>query len=220
MTSTSLIVTAGGSSVRFGAPKLFVEVKDQPLLIHTLKCFVPFTQLECCIITMTKPMLDIANQLVSKHDWPWPISIIEGGSTRKDSVQKGVEACTSQRVLIHDAARPNVSEAVINTVMCSKDDAVIPGVPITDTIKVCRNNAVEKTIDRSQLMSIQTPQLFSKALLLMCYQQPNLNEVTDEAMLVEHAGKVVSVVEGDPKNLKITHPEDVLYFRYLLTDPS
>lgn len=217
MKSCTLIITAGGLSTRFGKPKLFIEVNGQPLLLHTLKKFISFTSLDACIITMNTAFVERTNQLIKSESWPWPIHVIEGGRTRKESVQKGVDFCDTKQVLIHDAARPNTSQDVINRVLSSEgDDAVIPVISMTDTIKKREGDYVIETINRSSLVRVQTPQLFTTKELKACYQNEQLKEATDEAMLIEAVGKKVRIVEGDLKNIKVTYPQDLTYFQYLL----
>ena len=141
---------------------------------------------------------------------PFPITLVEGGKTRKESVETAVYALGEvDAVLIHDGARPNVSTALINRVLDAgkSSNAVIPGLKVTDTVKWVENGTVIKTIDRNFLVRVQTPQYFELSALKNAYKQA-INDATDEAMLLESLGINIMVVDGEEENVKITYPED------------
>lgn len=139
---------------------------------------------------------------------------VAGGDRRRDSVAAGLAAgSATDWVLIHDAARPLITVDLIARVMDAArvdgSDGVIPVVPVTDTIKRVVDDTVVDTVDRSQLVATQTPQAFRLASLVQAHLVDPDVDVTDDAGLVERAGGTVSVVRGDPQNLKITYPGDL-----------
>jgi 2-C-methyl-D-erythritol 4-phosphate cytidylyltransferase len=147
--------------------------------------------------------------------------VVEGGATRTGSVCRGVAAVpeTAEVIVVHDAARPLASEdlfrAVIDAVTAGGAGGAVPGVPVSDTIKVVDGSQwVTATLDRAALVAVQTPQAFDAALLRRAHA--NGTEATDDAALVEALGATVRVVPGDPHNLKITTPADLELAEHLL----
>ncbi len=209
----SLIVTAAGKGTRFGNPegKLFVSYKGKPLLQHTLEAFKDIPDISECLITGYAGQIQAIQDLLTQMQLPIPTQVIEGGELRAQSVHNAVKRATQNWVLIHDGARPFVSEQVIHRVLAAKDTAkgVIPGIPETDTIKWVKDGVVEASLDRSQVMRIQTPQLFETATLLAGYEIDGWEAMTDESMSLEELEVPVKVVLGDAKNIKVTYPEDL-----------
>ena len=164
------------------------------------------------------------------HDKDWfedvaneyeKVILVTGGKSRAESVQNAVNIiptdCTN--IMIHDAARPNISHQLIeNTILAGySHKAVIPGVKITDTLKEIKNNTIVKTIDRESLIAVQTPQLFSYELLNKCYEKiSDISNFTDEASLIEAIGEPIHVINGNPSNIKITHPIDLKLLKLLM----
>ena len=145
--------------------------------------------------------------------------VITGGNCREDSVKKGFERIIKnsniKTILIHDGARPLVSEQVINSVINATEEfsAVVPTVPIKDTVKVVGLlGRVEQTVERENLVSIQTPQGFAVEIFKTAVSKAgdDLSKYTDDASMVEAANIPVYTVMGDYKNLKITTPEDIV----------
>jgi 2-C-methyl-D-erythritol 4-phosphate cytidylyltransferase len=147
-------------------------------------------------------------------------AVVEGGATRSASVRAGMAALPPDAdiVVVHDAVRPLAStrlfEAVISAVQDGADGAV-PGVPLSDTVKRVRLGAVVATLDRAELVAVQTPQAFRVAALRRAHAAAG--DATDDAALVEAAGGRVVVVPGDPENLKITGPDDLVTAEQRLT---
>ena len=140
--------------------------------------------------------------------------VVEGGASRTESVRCGLAAVPEEAevIIVHDAARPLASDAlfraVIAAVATGGADAAVPGVPLSDTIKVVDGaQTVTATLDRSALVAVQTPQAFSAELLRRAHAGGA--EATDDAALLEALGATVRVVPGDPRNLKITTPADL-----------
>ena len=152
--------------------------------------------------------------------------IVTGGKERYHSVYEGLKALQNcDYVLIHDGARPLVTEAIISRAVQAavRDDACVVGMPVKDTIKVSdAEDFAESTPDRSRLWQVQTPQAFSYPLVRGAYDRLMADEalqtgITDDAMVVEHlSGTKVRLVEGSYENLKVTTPEDLVLAEALL----
>jgi 2-C-methyl-D-erythritol 4-phosphate cytidylyltransferase len=149
-----------------------------------------------------------------------------GGEQREDSVLLGLKVIppSVKYVLIHDAARPLVSPRVIERVLKAavQSGAVIPVVPVKDTLKVVSNDKVVKTLDRSSLRAVQTPQGFSVVSIKKAFQKigKRASGLTDDAAVAEAAGMKVRVVDGDGLNFKVTTQEDLRYARELAAKKS
>lgn len=151
---------------------------------------------------------------------PW--KVVEGGATRADSVHNALHAVADNatHVAIHDAARPLVSSKDIIAVVTRgcETDAAILATPCRYTLKQVADNAIVQTVDRSNLWEAHTPQVFSKSLLLEAFDNINARFATDDASLVEQLGIAVDIVSGDPLNIKITTPQDLIVLEKLLQD--
>jgi len=219
------IIPAAGKGLRFGGKinKQFFEVQGHPILFYTLQAFEASDLINEIILVVPQDWIEIISKTVlHKYQLKKNYQILAGGSERYQSVQKGLQATNPQTeiVLIHDAVRPLIRTRLIDKtiIACKEFQAVVPGLPMKDTVKSVENGFVKNTVDRSLLWSIQTPQAFNFKLLQTAYQKiANLKiPITDDAMLVEAAGLPVKIIEGDPINLKITSPEDLDWFEYHL----
>lgn len=136
-----------------------------------------------------------------------------GGKERQDSVRSGLLASTGDIILVHDGARPLVSQAVINDVLrgVEKYGAAVPAIPVVDTIKRVHGNEVVETLVRSELYAMQTPQGFKRDVLIRAHEKALADGYmgTDDVSLVEYLGEIVHITQGDEKNIKVTHPKDV-----------
>lgn len=156
-------------------------------------------------------VLVVPPEVASDHE-DGPDVVVAGGLTRSGSVRAGLDAIPADAdvVVVHDAARPLAPawlfESVVAAVSAGADGAV-PGLPLADTVKRVRDGVVEATLDRSELLAIQTPQAFRAEALRGAHAGGA--EASDDAALVEAAGGRVVVVSGDPVNTKITHAEDL-----------
>lgn len=210
----SLIITAAGLSTRFGSNKQLISISGKPMLIFICEKFAKLNLFYQKVITVHKNDVNLVQQLLDKYHLSDQYSLVEGADTRKKSVENGVNRLlVCDAVMIHDAARPNVTEKLIQRLIKASlsQKAVIPGVSVTDTIKHVENGLVTETIPRSELRSIQTPQIFHYTVLKEAYRANYSQEITDEAMMVEALGYPVALIEGESTNIKITYPEDVKY---------
>ena len=222
----SLIIPAAGKSLRMGGgiPKIYRPLKGVPVLLRSLAAFRGFPEIrEIVLAVAPEEVVRLPRRWGSKLLRLGVTRIVPGGERRQDSVEAALSVTDprSTHVLIHDAARPLVPHDVIRRVLAAgrRHDAVIPAVPVIDTIKrVDAAGSVLETLDRSRLRAVQTPQLFRRRLLLDVFAAAHRlrREGTDEARLVEAEGHAVRIVSGDLRNLKLTTPADFLVAAALL----
>ncbi|MGZ6777950.1 MAG: 2-C-methyl-D-erythritol 4-phosphate cytidylyltransferase [Mycobacterium sp.] len=216
--STVAVVPAAGSGERLaaGAPKAFVTLGGRPMLEHALAGLRDSGVVDSIVVAVPPNRTDEA-KLVFGGD----AVIVSGGSDRTESVRLALAAIgDAEFVLVHDAARaltpPSLIARVVHA-LHSGHPAVIPGLPVTDTIKaVDANGVVLGTPERAGLRAVQTPQGFQADLLRRAYQRAAAGGFTDDASVVEMTGTPVQVVDGDPLAFKITTPNDLLLAEALL----
>lgn len=217
------IIPAAGQGKRMGTSvsKSYMEILGRPLLAYTLDKYQNHPLIaEILLVVQAKDIEYCRNDIVGKHGLNKVKKIIAGGAERQDSVANGLAALDPEVewVLIHDGARPlidgqTISQAVETAWACG---AAVVGVPVKDTIKVVDENlTVQNTPDRQSLWIAQTPQVFRRDILQEAYRQAALDGWlgTDDASLVERLGVKVKMVRGRYDNIKITTPEDLLFFR-------
>jgi 2-C-methyl-D-erythritol 4-phosphate cytidylyltransferase len=214
----SAIIPAAGKGQRFGSQlnKQFVELKGRPLLYYTLRQFELSTAIDEIILVVPEAWLpEIPPVFVEQYQFSKIKKIVSGGKERFESVANGLQQIDSRAdmVVVHDGVRPFISTQLIaeSVDACAIYRAVALAVPVKDTIKVVEQGVVQKTLDRSVLWAVQTPQVFQANLLREAYAQlPGLSQsVTDDAMLVEALGHPVRIIAGDYRNIKITSPDDL-----------
>lgn len=220
------IIPAAGQGVRMGASvsKVFIEVQGRPLLAYTLEKFQSHPMIsEIIVLTRENEREYCQKEVVDKYGYSKVTKIVAGGAERQDSVRHGLAALEEdvRLVLIHDGARPLISESIISKAieMALAHGAAVVGVPVKDTIKVVdTNQIVQYTPERHTLWAVQTPQVFRRDILDAAYREATLQgwTGTDDASLVEKGGGQVHMVLGSYENIKITTPEDLLYFRLLI----
>ena len=205
------VVVAGGSGQRFGTLKQFSLLAERPVVEWSVAA---------CRGSSSGVVLVLPRGAVGLMAFGAD-AVVEGGGTRTESVCRGVAAVppTAEVIVVHDAARPLASEdlfrAVITAVTAGGAGGAIPGVPVSDTIKVVDGSGcVTATLDRDTLVAVQTPQAFDADLLRRAHAGGT--QATDDAALVEALGATVRVVPGDPRNLKITTPADLELAEHLL----
>jgi 2-C-methyl-D-erythritol 4-phosphate cytidylyltransferase len=197
------IVVAGGGGSRFGRPKQYAMLGGRPVVEWALDG----ARAACHGVVLVVPPGDVAAFSDSRAD-----AVVGGGATRSDSVRAGLAAvpALAEVIVIHDAARPlarpGLWSAVLDAVAAGAD-AAIPAVPVVDTIKRVAGDLVVETMDRGELVAVQTPQAFRAGALRLAHAEGG--EATDDAALVEAQGGRVVWVAGDPHNLKITDPVDI-----------
>jgi 2-C-methyl-D-erythritol 4-phosphate cytidylyltransferase / 2-C-methyl-D-erythritol 2,4-cyclodiphosphate synthase len=216
---TAAVIVAGGSGSRFGGGKQFAKLGGRPLIDWSLDVFG--AQPDIGAIALVLPA-EVPNVTVIGSPTGTPVIRAAGGATRQESVRNGLEALVRHRpknVLIHDAARPLVSSTVIGGVLSALDSApaALPVVPVTDTLKRgALGNAVQETVPRDGLWRAQTPQGFHFDAILAAHRKFADGSFTDDAAIAEAAGIPVTLVEGDPRNIKITVRDDLILAEALL----
>ncbi len=209
-----VIVAAGGSSRMKGIDKQFLPILGIPLLARTLLAFEKSRYISDIFVVTQKEKQEDIRKLCDKYMISKLTGIVEGGSSREESVKNGLNALPkdTDKVLIHDGARPLVSGEVIKNVALALEDTdcVSCAVKTKDTIKRVNSEGIcVETVDRDGLVNIQTPQGVKVSLFLKTAQGADLNQFTDDTSVMEFAGVKTKIVEGDYKNIKVTTPEDI-----------
>ena len=213
--SLSAVVVAAGRSQRMGFDKLLTPLGGRPLLVHTLERLL-LTEVPEEIVLVIRPgsQAEMEAILGPLHE-QGNIRLVEGGAQRQDSVRAGLEAVSgsSEYVMVHDAARPFVTKELIDSVLAAAklSGAAVCGAPCSDSLKeVAEDGLVVRTVERSKLWSVQTPQIFRTQLLREAYREALKTGVTftDDTAVVEKMGHAVRIVLYHGINLKITTPAD------------
>jgi 2-C-methyl-D-erythritol 4-phosphate cytidylyltransferase len=210
------VIVAAGSGTRLGAdiPKAFVSLAGKPLFLYSLERLATHNSIKSIVLVAPPNMLHEAEKIVSINHFAKKVSSVPGGKERWQSVQSGVNACASEWVLVHDAARPFISQAVIDSVLekMAAFDAVITVTPEVDTVRHFKDDRALETVDRNTLVRVGTPQLFRTAMLKKAFlaAERMVLPPTDEAVLMEAMGIPVGIAWGDPLNFKITTQRDLV----------
>jgi 2-C-methyl-D-erythritol 4-phosphate cytidylyltransferase len=222
------ILAAGGSGSRLKAsqPKQFLELAGRPLLAHTVARFVSSPEIDRIVLVLPGRGFDHYTKLMA----PWlkeggNLEVVPGGESRQDSVWNGLSALSSSFegwVVVHDGARPLVTEEVIRNVVEAgkRFGGALAGLPVEETLKEVDSGAeVLGTVDRRRYYRAQTPQCFRHQMLRAAFERARTEgfQGTDEAQLVERLGEKVHLVPGSVRNLKVTTPEHLALAEYYLT---
>jgi 2-C-methyl-D-erythritol 4-phosphate cytidylyltransferase len=213
------VIAAAGSGQRLGAggPKAFVELAGRPMLDWSLDAFRAADTIAEIVVAAPPGQEDALSEQ--------GVVVVAGGEYRSESVANALALCGEQIVVVHDAARPLITPELIDAMveeLAAEEDvaAVIAGTPVTDTIKqVGSEGRVERTLDRSGLWAVQTPQVFSAETLRKALADPDsLPEASDDAMLVERQGGRVVIHSTSPDNIKVTTSLDLQVAELLLRE--
>jgi 2-C-methyl-D-erythritol 4-phosphate cytidylyltransferase len=213
------VIAATGSGQRLGAggPKAFVDVSGRPLLEWSLEAFRAADTVTEIVIAAPPGQRDA----VAGPD----VVAVKGGEHRSESVANALALCGEELVVVHDAARPLVTPGLIDAMveeLAAEEDvaAVIAATPVTDTIKqVSDEGQVDRTLERSGLWAVQTPQVFRADSLREALADPDsLADASDDAMLVERQGGRVVIHSTSPDNIKVTTPFDLRVAELLLRE--
>lgn len=237
------IVLASGSGRRFGKqprraddsdlPKQFLPLAGKPILLHSLKAFEASPLIDELLVVVQRQYLEMAKDLIAAEDIQKPVALIAGGRERYDSSYAGVLAIEAEEahVLIHDAARPLVSQAIIERCVFALNtfSAACPAIACSDTIATvvqgpAGTELLAGSLERAALRQMQTPQAFSKSLLLKAFGlfwADPARQATDDAGIVLRylPEQRIAIVPGEASNLKITHPHDLALAELLLNTP-
>lgn len=221
----SAIILAGGKGKRMKAniSKQFIMLKNKPILYYTLDRFIKNPNVDNIVLVLPKDEIEYCKKnIIEKYNLKIDF-IVEGGAERQDSVYNGLKALQdTDIVLIHDGARPFVSNKIIEEGIQKAIEfgGAAPGVMPKDTIKIKDSNSFSKeTLDRSTLVAIQTPQVFKFSEIIKCHEKIKKDNitVTDDTMVYEMYGNKVYLYDGDYENIKITTPEDLLLGEKILS---
>jgi 2-C-methyl-D-erythritol 4-phosphate cytidylyltransferase len=213
------IIAAAGQGVRMGGAraKQFLELAGTPIIIHTLKRFEQCADIHEIILVLPAQDAPGFLALAGRHGLQRKLArVVPGGATRAESVLRGlqsVRAATARIIAVHDGVRPFVTADEISRTVHAAEatGAAILAAPVIETIKEVESGRVVRTLARDRLRRALTPQCFRYHILRQAYEQaPGFGmDATDDSLLVERLGTAVTVVEGDPRNIKITSPADI-----------
>lgn len=227
----ALIVAAGSGSRMENAdrPKQFILINNQPLMIYAIKAFQAHEKIDAIVVVTNNQFVEQVKQWCKDYQLSKVRLVVPGGHTRQESVYLGLQAVKSisldlenDIVLIHDAARPLVDQAVIdaNISACSSYGATCTAIKVKDTIARSNNvQTINEVVNRQELYQCQTPQAFKLSLILLAHEQSKnnaFNTATDDAQLVLALNKDVYLVEGSSLNFKITTDSDLVLLNALL----
>jgi 2-C-methyl-D-erythritol 4-phosphate cytidylyltransferase len=211
------VLAAAGRGERLEAerPKAFAQLRGRPLLAESLERLEASGWIESIVVVAPpgweEPVILLAEELGCGK----VVASVAGGETRADSVRFGVGevAADAAVIVVHDAARPLVSDELVERVVTPLSqgwDGAVPGLAVVDTVKrVGPDGAIVETVPRGDLVVVQTPQAFVADVLRRALASESASAATDCASLVEAQGGRVQVVDGDPRLLKVTSPEDL-----------
>lgn len=210
------IIVAGGKGLRMGTevPKQFLPIAGKPVLMHTISRFHAYDEHLKVILVLPKEQQEYWNQLCEEYHFTEDYQLADGGASRFQSCRNGLSMIpndTEGLVGIHDGVRPFVSNEAISRCYdaAEKEKAVIPVLPVTDTLRFVGDSDKGRNVLRSDYRVVQTPQVFDIQLLKKAYNQPESTIFTDDASVVESIGQAVTMVEGNRENIKITTPFDL-----------
>ena len=212
-----VIVAAGtGSRMKMGINKQFIKLEEKEIIAYTIEKFYNNSNIEDIVVVVKEDESEFfKKEILDKYNFK-NIKIAYGGKERQDSVYNGLKSLDKKCdvVLIHDGARPFVSDKIIDNCIeeVKEHKAIVVGVPVKDTIKIIDNDKnIVDTPNRSVLWAVQTPQTFDYNILIDAYKDAFKSGFygTDDAMLVERIGYKVKMVEGSYNNIKITTQEDL-----------
>jgi len=217
----AVIIAAAGKGTRLGAPipKQFLKIGGQPVIIKAMKVFDQMEEVDHIFVVVGEDYVDYCTDLIGQYGFEKMETVAEGGELRQDSVYNALQEMNRRKpgveyVLIHDAARPFISQEVIRNVLRATEEkgAAVACVAMTNSVR--RLGAGEdksESVDRSEYYAVQTPQGFRKSLLIDAYEKAYDDSFfgTDDAAIVEHAGGEIAMVDGEYQNIKITTKEDL-----------
>lgn len=217
--NTAIVLAAGqGKRMHSKVQKQFLEIQGYPVLYYSLRCFQesPLIQ-DIILVTGEESISYCKEEIVQKYGFTKVSAVIPGGKERYDSVYAGLCECRDcEYVLIHDGARPFVTEEILKRGLqkVKETGACVIGMPSKDTVKLSDEEGyVKETPNRRCVWTIQPPQIFSYSLIKGAHasiRQKDMSKITDDAMVVEQeTGARVALSEGSYRNIKITTPEDL-----------
>ncbi len=221
---TQAVIPAAGRGIRFKQKKAkpLVFLNGKPLIVHTLGVFEHCSLIDSVIIAAPKELLAQFRKITRHYCLQKVVKIVAGGKTRRRSVANGLRVLDqdTQMVVVHDAARPFLTGAILakSIAVAHRYPAAVVAVPVKSTVKSVdpKTLTVKKTLERKTLWEIQTPQVFKKDVILKAHKTVKDKDPSDDALLVERLGYPVKIIAGDYRNIKITTPEDLILGKAIL----
>ena len=219
------VILASGTGSRFGSdiPKQFIKINDKTILEYSIEAFENADCIDEIVLVITPEYKNDAEKIVKNNGYKKLSKIVQGGKERKDSSFNGICAIddAEANVLIHDCARPFVSQKIIANCVDALDkfDAVCCAIPSTDTVFEIENNIIKNIPERKSVMRAQTPQGFKLSVIKKAHElSQNDNNFTDDCGLVVRYNLCeVGIVLGSENNLKITYPNDLFIAQKILS---
>lgn len=215
MAFCSAVIVAGGSSVRFGADKLFAELDGQPVLGRSIAALAACDCVQEIVLVVRENIIPHAQELAKIYGRGKVRAVVPGGETRVQSACAGVFTVSpkAEIIAIHDGARPLVSEDIVLDAVwgAHRHLAAAPAIPVKDTVKIAADGVVQSTPDRKTLFAVQTPQVFRTEIIKAALTNAvkNAPQVTDDCSAAEAIGAKITLTQGSEENLKITTPLDL-----------
>jgi len=216
----AVVIPAGGVGTRLGrrTPKQFLALAGAPILLATVRYFTRHPRVAQIVVAAPASHLEQTRRVLARLRGA-PTTVVVGGASRQESVGNALAEVPAgiDLVLVHDAVRPFITVGLIDAVLeaAATTGAAICALPIAETVKRVSGDVVTATLDRTELVAVQTPQAFRTDLLREAHEKARRDGITgtDDAMLVERLGHVVRVVPGLADNVKITTPADLRHAR-------
>ena len=214
----AVIILAAGNSTRMGndISKQFLPLMEKEVISYTIETFEECDLIDEIVLVIKENDVSRFELLIKKYNFK-KIKLVVGGNNRQESAYIGLKniSKSAKKILIHDGARPfTKKENIINIIdSLDKEKAVVLAVKTKDTIKTIDKDYIKKTLNRSELINVQTPQGFTREVIFEAYEYANENKltVTDDSQLVEALGIKIKVLYGDYENIKITTIEDIKF---------
>ncbi|MFH1159686.1 MAG: 2-C-methyl-D-erythritol 4-phosphate cytidylyltransferase [bacterium] len=216
----AVIIVAGGTGTRMNplVPKQFIVLAGKPMLLHTIEAFLGFDKGIRIIVAIPDSLFREWHHLIGQYSFQVPHTLVPGGSTRFHSVKNGLDALEQEElVAVHDGVRPLASVELIGRAFSEAEihGTAIPVIPLSESIRFVEG-PTNHPVDRTAYRIVQTPQVFRTSLLKQAYLQDFRETFTDDATVVESTGQPIHLIDGDPANIKITRPADLILATSLL----
>ncbi len=215
------IIVAAGRGRRFGGLKQFALVKSRPLIYYSIRAFETCPEVAGYVVVTNVSKVSTVKKMINRFGFKKALAVVAGGKKRMDSVEQGLlELPASGYVAVHDGVRPLIKPEMLSTGFKAvrRYPAVAFGIPVVDTLKEVVDKKIARTVDRSGVFAVQTPQFFEIELLRRAYAWARDQRFlgTDECQLVENLGIAPRLLLGFPDNIKVTYRTDLLICAALL----
>ena len=194
-----------------GVPKQFLLLCGKPMLMHSLEAFYRTFPDIMLVVALPADHLSRWHDLCVQHEFNLPHQLVAGGETRFHSVRNALAYIGDDGVVaIHDGARPLISEQLIRSCFLTAEALgnCIPVIPMNESVRMLTKDA-SQAVDRTSYCIVQTPQVFHAATIRKAYLQEFRDSFTDDAVVAESMGELIHLTDGDPVNMKVTHPSDL-----------